>query len=94
VSHKYDQGAWRLLALLMPVGWIFALIDYFQTGCSSMGAYGGELCGKYGLPGLGLLFVFCMAFPVVYFVKVRPNQRDASDQDRPDPTHDIGGIDL
>ena len=66
----YNKRSWQLMAIGGPVVWLLMLREYMKTGCIT-NTDAGILCGDHAIIGLLLLFIFLMALPVIYFVKVR-----------------------
>ena len=72
---KYKKEIWLVLAFMMPVVWFLILSEYLKTGCVSIPE--AEACGQLAPWLLAGIFIFHMAFPIIYLVKVRPkNKKD------------------
>lgn len=60
---------WKITAIIYPLIWVLKCVQTLQTGCFGL-ANAGVVCGEDAIYPLIAFFLFCFAFPVVYFYKL------------------------
>lgn len=69
---KYNKTQWKWTAILFPLFWIALLLKYILSDDQCFRSGLKVACGWQAILMLVGWFVFCMIWPFIYFLKVRP----------------------
>ena len=77
---KYNKNEWIVAIVIFPIIWICLLIKYL-TGDGCFRGGGKIACGENATLIVIAWFLFCMAFPYLYFFKVLPEIKRQETED-------------